>query len=411
MATTVGHHLTMAAKTASEQFLTHILNDVFVLAKDSSLRQALQRGSFKKIQSVLAMSHTVLTSLTYRGKDGDGEHVDLPILPSEQGLINALNGYGAYNEDHMGRSLAPDDWLDVTEEEFDDYHGSAHLIFFDPNRPLAGHPPTISATLQASVGQVAHEVLALKRGIKRDQSLFPIYKDKKEWDDWQRGTRAQATAQDVENILDSAYVPVLPQDIELFKEQNKYMMAVFSSCVQTDSGKNLIRKFEGTHDAQQLFVELERHTKTSTSAILTASELLSYITTATLGKNTWNGTTTSFVLHWEEQVRLYERYVPPTSHLGTELTRTLLQNAVNRITDLRQVKLNADQLVQANHNGLSYLQYRDLLVGACARYDAGITQTGSHVAHHVHPTLAVLSMRLRLATPPMIHVVLASIHQ
>ena len=93
---------------------------------------------------------------------------------------------------------------------------------------------------------------------------------------------------------------------------------------------------------------------------LLATELLSYITTATFGKNTWNGTTTSFVLHWEEQVRLYERYVPPTSHLGTELKRTLLQNAVNGITDLRQVKLNADQLVQAQHThtGLSYLQYR-----------------------------------------------------
>jgi hypothetical protein len=312
----------------------------------------------------------MMSSLVYKGKDDNGDPADLPLLLSEEGLLNALRGFAAHMEAHLGRPLTPADWLQVTEDEFDEYQGSANLIFFNPSRPAAGLAPTVSATLQATVGQVAPEVLAFKRGIKRDQSLFPVYKEDKDWDDWQRRTRAQATAQGVDNVLDVSYVPVLPQDIELFKEQNKYMMAVFNTCVQTDFGKTLIRKFEGTHDAQLLFAELERHAKTSTSAILTASELLSYITTATLGKNTWNGTTTSFVLHWEEQVRLYERYVPPTSHLGTELKRTLLQNAVNGITDLRQVKLNADQLVQAGNAGLSYKQYRDLLIHACARYDA-----------------------------------------
>ena len=361
----------------SEEALTHILDDVFVLPADSGLRLALQRGGFRKIQSVLSITTAMMSSLVYKGKDEDGNPADLPLLLNEEGLLNALKGFAAHMEAHLGRPLTPDDWLAVTEEEFDDYQGSSNLIFFDPSRPAAGLPPTVAATLQSTIGQVAPEVLAFKRGIKRDQSLFPVYKEEKDWDDWQRRTRTQATAQGVENVLDVSYVPVLPQDVELFREQNKYMMAVFNTCIQTDFGKTLVRKYEGTIDAQMLFVELERHAKTSTSAILTATELLSYITTATLGKNTWNGTTTSFVLHWEEQVRLYERYVPSTSHLGTELKRTLLQNAVNGITDLRQVKLNADQLVQANNTGLSYLQYRELLLGACARYDANWESRGT----------------------------------
>ena len=377
----------MAPKSPSEDALAHVLDNVFVLSKDSGLRQALQKGGFKKIQSVLTMSNAILSTLTYKGKDANGKPADLPVLPSEQGLINALKGFVAYSEAHMGRPLTPDDWLAVTEELFDEYQGSSHLIFFDPSKPSAGLPPTVSAALQTTVGQVAPEVLAFKRGIKRDQSLFPTYKEEKDWDDWQRRTRAQATAQGVENVLDPNYVPVLPQDIELFKEQNKYMMAVFNTCVQTDFGKTLIRKFEGTHNAQMLFSELEQHAKTSTSAILTASELLSYITTATLGRNTWNGTTTSFVLHWEEQVRLYERYVPIQSHLGTELKRTLLQNAVNGITDLRQVKLNADQLVQASNTGLSYQQYRDLLLNACARYDAEWQSRGTQRAPNPRRTV------------------------
>jgi len=139
---------------------------------------------------------------------------------------------------------------------------------------------------------------------------------------------------------------------------------------QTDYGKGLIRKYEGSNDAQNLFLELEQRALSSTSAIITASELLSYVTTATLGRNTWNGTTTSFVLHWEEQVRLYERYVDVHSQFSPEMKRTLLQNAVNGIADLRQVKLNADQLLQANGQTVTYDKYRDLLLNACARYDA-----------------------------------------
>ncbi|MGL4350702.1 MAG: hypothetical protein ACRCT2_09110, partial [Plesiomonas shigelloides] len=240
----------MAPKSASEEALTHVLDDVFVLSRDNGLRQALQRGGFKKIQSVLAMSNTILTSLTYRGKDANNRPADIPILASEEGLINALKGYAAYSEAQLGRPLTLDDWLALTEESFDAYQGSSHLIFFVPSRPAAGLPPTVSATLQTTVGQVAQEVQAFKKGIKRDQSLFPIYKEEKDWDDWQRRTRAQATAQNVENVLDPSYTPVLPQDKELFNEQNKYMMAVFNSCVQTDFGKTLVRKFEGTHDAQ-----------------------------------------------------------------------------------------------------------------------------------------------------------------
>lgn len=262
----------MAPKTVAEEALTHLLDNVLMLGRDSSLRQALQAGGYKRIQGVISMDIATLQTLTYKGKDATtGKAIDLNIISSEQGLIKALKGYAAYNEAQLGHRLTPDDWLAVTADSFDDYQGSSHLIFFNPNQPSAGLPPPVAATLQTTVAQVAPDVLAFKRGIKRDQSLFPVYKEERDWDDWQRRTRAQATAQGVENVLDISYHPVVPQDKELFNEQNKYMMAVFTACVQTDYGKTLIRKFEGTHDAQALFAELETHARTSTSAILTSS--------------------------------------------------------------------------------------------------------------------------------------------
>ena len=141
-------------RSKSEEALIHILDDVFRLARDSGLRLALQRGGFKKIQSVLSMTPGIMSMLVYKGKDDDGNPADLPIALNEEGLLNALKGFAAHTEAHLGRPLTPDDWLVVTEDEFDEYQGSSSLIFFDPSRPATGLPPAVSATLQTTVGQV-----------------------------------------------------------------------------------------------------------------------------------------------------------------------------------------------------------------------------------------------------------------
>ena len=353
--------------------LKHVLDNVLCLPHTSGLRQSLQNAGFVKIQQVVSMSTTTMKALSYKTKVASTV-VNMGLLLSEEETLMALQGFARFHIARLGRPLSADDWCSFSEEEFDEYQGSYHAncIATPPPMTPVGTPfmPLPNPMAPPSVPPPLSEVAAFRRGIKRDQSLFPILKEEKDWDDWQRRMHTQATAQGVEAVLDQYYKPTTPQDYALFREQNKYMMAVFTTCVQTDYGKGLIRKYEGTYDAQGLFVELEHRARSSTSAIITASELLSYITTATLGKNTWNGTTTSFVLHWEEQVRLYECYVDTHSHFSPEMKRTLLQNAVNGISDLRQVKLNADQLLQANGHVASYENYRDLLLNACARYDA-----------------------------------------
>ncbi|MGL4349116.1 MAG: hypothetical protein ACRCT2_00790 [Plesiomonas shigelloides] len=323
------------------------------------------------------MSASTISSLAYKTKVASAT-ITVQLLLGEIETLSALQGFARYKEAQTGRALIPADWITVTEEEFDIYQGSYHRNVVPspgipaPTTPMPGtNQPVLDpggATTNTTAPPLS-EVAIFRRGIKRDQSLFPVYKDDKEWDDWQRRMRTQATAQGVENVLDALYTPP-PKDYDLFEEQCKYMMAVFTTCVQTEYGKSLIRKYEGSNDAQGLFNELERHAQSSTTAILTAQELLAYITSATLGKNSWNSTTTSFVLHWEEQVRLYERYAGPHAHLSNAVKRTLLQNAVNGVPDLRQVKLNADQLLGATGHTTTYDNYRDLLLSACARYDA-----------------------------------------
>ena len=361
-----------------QEALQSVLEHVLCLSKDSGLRQALNAGRYTKINQVIGMPLTSIQALSYKMKVGTSVS-SVKLAQGEEDALVALQGFARSRAAALRQDqLKPGDWLLATEEEFDQYLGSLN----SPPPPPVTSTSTITTPLPSSVpaptttppavpyvAPPPSAVSSFKRGIKRDQSLFPVLKDEKDWDDWQRRLRTQATAQGVENVLDSYYNPS-PSERDLFEEQNKYMMAVFTNCVLTDYGKGLIRHYEGTNDARGLFLDLEYHALSSTTAILTASELLSYITTATLGKNTWNGTTTSFVLHWEEQVRLYERYTKTHSHFSPEMKRTLLQNAVNGIPDLRQVKLNADQLLQANGYQVSFADYRNLLLNACARYDA-----------------------------------------
>jgi hypothetical protein len=46
-----------------------------------------------------------------------------------------------------------------------------------------------------------------RRAIKKDPSLFPVLKDNKYHDVWNRSFNTQAVAQDVADVLDETYVP------------------------------------------------------------------------------------------------------------------------------------------------------------------------------------------------------------
>jgi hypothetical protein len=73
-----------------------------------------------------------------------------------------------------------------------------------------------------------------------------------------------------------------------------------------------------------------------------SSTILSYITSVPLGSGEWNGSTEGFITHWTNQVRLYERQVPISDHFSDGQKRIMLENSVTPISELRQVKNNAE---------------------------------------------------------------------
>jgi hypothetical protein len=128
-----------------------------------------------------------------------------------------------------------------------------------------------------------------RRGVRRDPNAFTALKEDKQWDSWQRGTIAQARAQDLSEILDSNFVPATPETTELFVEKQKFLFALFNKVLLTDQGRLLVRQYASTFDAQKVFHELTVYANTSTMAAQEAADLLTYIMSSKFGDGMWKG--------------------------------------------------------------------------------------------------------------------------
>ena len=82
---------------------------------------------------------------------------------------------------------------------------------------------------------------------------------------------------------------------------------MFSTTLKIDRGKKFAREHEEDFDAQIVCKNLHEFHAISSRARVSASDMLSYINSVTFGS--WKGTSESFILNWQDQVRLYELLV------------------------------------------------------------------------------------------------------
>jgi hypothetical protein len=136
---------------------------------------------------------------------------------------------------------------------------------FARSKPITTPPATSTTTSAPTPTSVSSQstlspVDMFKRGIKRDLSVYPVLKDELyKNDNWHNSFTNQARAQDVSDVLDAAYSPVAPAEIDLFQEKQKYLYAVLESKVETAKGKAIISKHEKAFDSQKTYAELQEH--------------------------------------------------------------------------------------------------------------------------------------------------------
>jgi hypothetical protein len=129
----------------------------------------------------------------------------------------------------------------------------------------------------------------------------------------------------------------------------------------------LVRDYKSSQNAQAIWKELSNDAEKSMVAQLNATNLLQYTHTAQV--ENWKGTTLSFILHYQEQIWLYNQLQPPQEQTSDHAKMIYLQNAVYAIKELRSVQTTGSQLALANGTVPTYKDYKALLKLAASTYD------------------------------------------
>ena len=261
----------------------------------------------------------------------------------------------------VGRPLLSSDWLDLTADHFNDFVDN--LIqedeAYDQVAPLPNHTNYTSTSNPA---------LDFQKGIKRDVSQYTSFKEDRFWDVWHRDLLAKGRIHGISEVFDPAYLPVDDNAKALFAVQQAFAYSVFVTHIQTASGKNIVREYSKTGDAQSIYRRLLTRYTDSPEAKSNAQELKNKLALLRLD-DTWRGTTSSFLNHWRS-LNLQLDDMTPSCDLPTPSQRkSQLENAVAPHQELARVIQLERISVQKGDKALDYDQYLSLLDSTASDYD------------------------------------------
>ena len=216
-----------------------------------------------------------------------------------------------------------------------------------------------------------------KKGTKRDASVYPIFKNDKYYETFQRSFLANLKAQGLYDVADPDHDPESGDiyEQELFQGKQSFVYSVLVTSLQTEKGRELVKEFEG--DARSIILKLHHyHTKSNVAQheIITLTTDITNLTLNDSGK----GTVRQFLSHFKEKLRLLDSLVPVSDQLP-EITRiTFLQRAVQQNHDLRQIHVmdSVWRFKTDSTDTLTFETYYNLLWDAAHQYELHHTKKG-----------------------------------
>ena len=209
-----------------------------------------------------------------------------------------------------------------------------------------------------------------KKGTKRDASVYPIFKNDKYYDTFQRSFLANLKAQGLYDVADPDHDPESGDicEKELFKGKQSFVYSVLVTSLQTEKGRELVKEFEG--DARSIILKLHHYHTKSNVAQHDIITLTTEITNLTLN-DSWKGTVRQFLIRFKEKLRLLDSLVPVSDQLPETTRLTFLQRAVQQNHDLRQIHVmdSVWRLKTDSTEALTFETYYNLLWDVAHQYD------------------------------------------
>jgi hypothetical protein len=171
------------------------------------------------------------------------------------------------------------------------------------------------------------------------------------------------------NVLNPVYTPLIGSiDETTFNLEQTYMYDVLNKTVLTNKGKEILRAHHVDRNAQKAYADLCEHYSTSTAAVIDAIDTYKYIITAKI--EDWRGDTEKFIMHWFEQVRLYESVAEPDAYMTEQQKIMNLNIAVQSNRELATVDTTFKSMLSLDKTKVPTIaQFKDLLISAAVNYD------------------------------------------
>ena len=214
--------------------------------------------------------------------------------------------------------------------------------------------------------------------------VYPIFKNDKYYDTFQRSFLANLKAQGLYDVAEPDHDPesgdIYEQELFKGKQSFVYSALVTSHSVlvtshQTEKGRELVKEFEG--DARSIILKLHHYHTKSNVAQHDIITLITEITNLTLNDR-WKGTVRQFLSQFKEKLRLLDNLVPVSDQLLETTRLTFLQRDVQQNHDLRQIHVmdSVWRFKTDSTEALTFDTYYNLLWDAAHQYDLHQTKKG-----------------------------------
>ena len=292
-------------------------------------------------------------------------------------------------------------YIQIDPQDYDEWRitpPEEEVHFQTPSKLGSPATPRSMATSEASESYIT--LTNFKKGIKMDASAYPIFKNERYYNTFIRHLKATAKAQGLSTLMDPNFTPRSDEyEQQLFQEQQDFLYSVLISSLKTDFSEALVKDHEG--DAQ-LILELlhEHYTGNSQYSRSEINRITKYLTNIKLD-DTWRGTNESFLMHYNDQLRLLDSLVDSDEKLPDNTRVTFLESAVESVPDLRCLKIT-DNVLQAQLDStrpISYKSYFDLLKDAAFHLDQA-TKRGNKIRRTNDTSLGPM-MRMNTKTYPL----------
>ena len=342
-----------------------------VMSMSQNVVTALENAGVATVADMLSLDDDAINELEAELTDPSDatKMVAVPLKKLEYAKLRRFGLFNTYlcKQNNVTIGLLDDsEYLKFAMTDWVTFTSTIHQIItptVQTNVPTATAPTVVPSN--TSTPKTPKESFAY--GIKKDPEVYPIFKEARYWDSWNRELQSKAQLHDVGNVLDPLYKPITTDDIDLFELQKKFMYSVFLSKVTVSDAVNIVKT---TPNAQLCYQSLVHRFEKSPEATMDAQTIREKLTALKLDKS-WRGTTSKFITHFESQmIQLESLTADPAMLWPAQVKINQLSSAVGTNSDLASIWSQELLDIAKGRTPMTYDQYIQLLKSKAYEVDS-----------------------------------------